>query len=209
MMAMWQRAARGLAVLAMMGALASCHRPWKLDAQDIDVQKMLPPLQFALTDAETGKTVTAAQLRGKVVMLYFGYTNCPNVCPLTLYDVTRMFHSLGKSAGDVRLLFVTVDPNRDRLTILNNYVALFGSPEILGLRGDPAQLRAVAARYHAEYAVHPSPDPAKYSVIHSAAVYVFNREGKPEFVIAGLSSQNPDLPGITRDLQHLIDHDSV
>lgn len=109
----------------------------------------------------------------------------------------------------MRFLFVTVDLNRDRLTILNKYVALFGSPEILGMRGDPAQLQAVAERYHAECSVDPSSDATKCSVTHSAAVYVFNREGKPEFIIAGLSSQKPDLPGITRDLQHLIDHDSI
>jgi protein SCO1/2 len=206
---MWQRAACSLAALAMMGALASCHRPWKLDAQDINTQKVLPPLQFALTEAETGKAVTAGQFRGKVVMLYFGYTNCPNVCPLTLYHVAQMVRSLGNSAREVRFLFVTVDPNRDKLTTLNQYVALFGSPEILGLRGDPAQLQAVAGRYHAEYSVHPSPDPAEYAVTHSAAIYVFNREGKPEFIVAGLSSQNPDLPGITRDLRHLVNHDSI
>ena len=206
---MWRRGARSLAALAVVGVLAACHRPWTLDAQDINAQKTLPSLDFQLTEAATAKTVTDAQFRGKVVMLYFGYTNCPNVCPLTLYNVARMFQSLGKEAGDVRFLFVTVDPNRDTLTILNKYVALFGSTEILGMRGDPEQLQASAGRYHAEYSVHPSPDPAKYCVIHSAAVYVFNREGKPEFIIAGLSSQKPDLPGITRDLQYLIGHDLV
>jgi protein SCO1/2 len=206
---MWQTVARSLVALAVMGMFSSCQRPWKLDAQDIDVRHTLPKLHLQLTEAETGKVVTAAQFRGKVVMLYFGYTNCPNVCPLTLYEVAQIFRSLGKSADDVRFLFVTVDPDRDRRAILRNYVALFGAPEILGLRGDAAQLQAVAGLYHAAYAVHPSPDPAKYSVTHSAAVYVFNREGKAEFIIAGLSSQKPDLPGIARDLRHLIDHDSV
>lgn len=206
---MWRRAARSIVALAVLGALISCQRPWKLDAQDIDVHKTLPKLHFQLTEAETGNITTAAQFRGKVVMMYFGYTNCPNVCPLTLYNVARIFRSLGKSANDVRFLFVTVDPNRDSTKILNDYVALFGAPEILGMRGDAAQLRAVAGLYHAEYAVHPSPDPARYNVTHTAAVYVFNREGKAAFIIAGLSSQKPDLPGIARDLRHLIDHDTV
>jgi protein SCO1/2 len=206
---MWQRAARSLAALAFVGMLAACHQPWKLDAQDVNVQQALPPLQFQLTDVATGKPVTAAAVRGKVVMLYFGYTNCPNVCPLTLYNVAQMLRSLGKTAGDVRFLFVTVDPNRDTPTILRKYVALFGSPEILGMRADPAQLQSLAGRYHAAYSVHPSPDPAKYTVTHTAAVYVFNREGKPEFIIAGLSSQRPDLQGITRDVKHLISDDTV
>ena len=95
--------------------------------------------------------MTEAAFRGKVVMLYFGYTNCPNVGPLTLYNVAQMFRSLGRAASGVRFLFVTVDPNRDTPPILSKYVALFGSPEILGMRADPAQLQSLAGRYHAAY----------------------------------------------------------
>lgn len=200
------------AMVAMLGTttlLAGCSKSWKLDHQDIAAKKSLPPLQFALTDADTGKLVTAAAFRGKIVMLYFGYTNCPNVCPLTLSDTVHMFHMLGKKAGDVRFLFVTVDPNRDTVSQLRKYTRLFGSQNIIGLRGDAAQLHQVAARYHAGYSVHPSPDPAKYTVTHTSAVYVFNRQGKPEFIIAGLASQNADLKGIARDLGHLAQADTV
>ena len=164
----------------------------------------LPNLAFRMTDAETGKTVTQADFRGKVVMLYFGYTNCPDVCPLTLYDTTKMFHALGKKANDIGFLFVTVDPKHDTLPVLKKYIGLYNSPELVGLRGTPAELTAIASRYHAAYSVHPSPDPAQYTVTHTAAVYVFNRRGKAEFICAGLSSKKPDLPGITRDLRHLV-----
>lgn len=183
--------------------LAGCEKKWKLDRQDLPADGKLPKLQFSLTDADTGKTVTAADFRGKVVMLYFGYTNCPNVCPLTLTDTARMFRMIGKPAEDIRFLFITVDPRRDTLTALRHYTSLFGSKNIIGLRGSQAELQTVASRYHAGYTVHPSPDPAKYTVTHTAAVYVFNQHGKPEFIIAGLAGQSPDLKGIAADLKHL------
>ena len=183
--------------------LAGCEKKRTLDPQDVAAGGKLPNLQFSLTDADTGKTVTAADFRGKVVMLYFGYTNCPNVCPLTLSDTARMFNMIGKPAEDIRFLFVTVDPQRDTLAAMRHYTSLFGSNNIIGMRGSEAELRAAASRYHAGYTVHPSPDPAKYTVTHTAAVYVFNQHGKSEFIIAGLAGLNPDLKGIAADLKHL------
>ena len=201
-------ALRAVAFLAAAFLLASCHSDWTLDHQDFSA-KDLPPLQFTLTDADTGKTVTAADFRGKIVMLYFGYTNCPNVCPLTLTDATRIFDRIGSKAKNIRLLFVTVDPRRDILPILKQYTALFDAKRIIGLRGNPAELGAMSERYHAAYSVHPSPDPANYEVTHTAEIYVFNREGKPEFIIAGLATKSPDLQGIARDLGRLVDSDTL
>ncbi|MGH7049873.1 MAG: SCO family protein [Acetobacteraceae bacterium] len=195
-----------LGMLGLLGPtllLAECGKNWKLDHQGIAAKKNLPPLQFTLTDADTGKTVTAAGFRGKIVMLYFGYTNCPNVCPLTLGDSVRMFHIIGRRAGEIRFLLVTVDPQRDTIPILRKYTSLFGSPNLIGLRGGETELHEVASRYHAGYSVHPSPDPAKYTVTHTAAVYVFNRQRKPEFIIAGMASPHPDLKRIAGDLRHL------
>lgn len=201
-------APRALAALAAAFLLAGCHAQWTLDHQDFSA-KSLPPLNFTLTDADTGKTVTAADFRGKTVMLFFGYTNCQDVCPLTLTDTTRIFHIIGPEAKDIRFLFVTVDPRRDTLPVLRRYTALFDAKNIIGLRGSPAELSAVAARYHASYTVHPSPDPAKYDVTHTAEIYVFNRQGKPQFIIAGLATKHPDLNGIARDLRHIVAADKA
>lgn len=201
------RAAGMLAALAAALLLVGCGRSWQLDHQDVAAGNRLPPLQFTLTDANTGKTVTAADFRGKIVMLYFGYTNCPNVCPLTLSDTARMFHMIGSKAEDIRFLFVTVDPRRDTLPVLRKYTGLFGAKNIIGLRGGEAELRKVTGRYHATFAVHPSPDPAKYTVMHTAEVYVFNRQGKPEFITVGLATKDPDLEGIAADLKHLVTTD--
>lgn len=195
------RAALGLAATA---TLAACHDEWKYSAQDLPPNGTVQHLDFRMTEAGSGQTVTAADFRGKVVMLYFGYTNCPNVCPLTLYETGRVLKTLGAKAEDLRFLFVTVDPARDTLPVLARYLALYHRPEFIGLRGDAASLHRLATRCRAAYSVHPSPDPATYTVTHTAAVYVFDRQGRARFISAGLSSQQPDLAGLTRDLRHVI-----
>ncbi len=200
---------RALAGLGTGLLLAGCDRKWKLDPQDIAAENSFQPLKFSMTDANTGKPITQAEFRNKIVMLYFGYTNCPNVCPLTLTYTAQIFHRIGAKAKDVRFLFVTVDPRRDTLPILKKYVALFGSKNIIGLRGSEAELKAAAARCKAGYTVQPSPDPTKYTVTHTSLVYVFNRQGKPEFMIAGLSSRSPDMKGIAKDLTHVVTANTV
>ena len=196
---------RSVAALSLPLILAACHQDPKVTAQgDIDVQGTSPPLKFHLTDVETGKPVSAADFRGKVVMIYFGYTHCPNVCPMTLYEVTKMFHALGPLAQDVRFLFITVDPRRDTPKLLAKYVALYDSPEIIGLDGTPAEIHQAANRYHAGYTVHPSPNPVDYTVTHTAAVYVFGPDGKAQYINAGLSTKDPDMKGMTKDLRNLV-----
>ena len=150
----------------------------------------------------TAKTLTEADFRGESVLLYFGYTNCPDVCPTTLYDLERMMHGMGPLADHLRVLFVTVDPNRDTPSVMSQYVALFG-PRVMGLRGNAAQLAPVAARYHAAYSVTPASPGHPYSVTHTAEVYAFGPHGKSQFIVAGLSSITPDYAGIAADLRWL------
>ncbi len=108
-----------------------------------------------MTDAMTGQKVTAADFRGKVVLLYFGYTQCPDFCPTTLTNLTHVLDRLGARAKDVRVLFVTVDPNRDTLPVLKQYAAAFG-PQVVGLRGTPDELANLARRYRVGYSVMPA-----------------------------------------------------
>ncbi len=178
-------------------ALAACQR--KLCAQDVDVHGLIPPLSFTMTDVNTGKQVTAADFKGSVVLLYFGYTNCPDVCPTTLYNIQRVQAAMGKPAKKVKVLFITVDPDRDTPPLLTQYTALFGT-NVVGLRGSPNQLYSLARRYRVVFSVVKKPI---YTVTHSAAVYVFNANGKPEFIIAGLSTVKPDIRGIAQDLRHV------
>lgn len=168
-----------------------------------DVSGAVPALQLSMTRTRDGKTVSAADYRGKVVLLYFGYTYCPDVCPLTLSNVGRVLKKLGPSADRVRVLFVTVDPNRDTPTVLNQYAAAFG-PEVDALRGDPDQLASLARRYRVAYSVDPHGANGAYEVTHSSGIYVFDRDGKARLLISSLSTGTPDIDGTASDLQALL-----
>ncbi|MDE2240635.1 MAG: SCO family protein [Rhodospirillales bacterium] len=178
-------------------ALAACHH--QLSKQDVNIHGLVPPLSFTMTDVQTGKQVTAADFRGDVVLLYFGYTNCPDVCPTTLYNIQRVQKAMGKTADKVKVLFVTVDPDRDTPAVLTQYTALFGG-NVVGLRGTPDELYSLARRYRVVFSVVKKP---VYTVTHSAAIYVFNGKGQPEFIIAGLSTVKPDIDGIASDLRRV------
>jgi protein SCO1/2 len=190
-----------LLLLALLLLFTSCRHD--LSQQDVNVRGMVPALALEMTDVTTNQPVTAANFRGKVTLLYFGYTNCPDVCPATLYNVDKILRRLGPLASQVQLLFVTVDPNRDTPAALAQYVALFG-PNIIGLRGTDNQLFSLARRYRVVFSVKPSPNPQQYQVSHSAAIYVFDASGQAQYLIAGLDTDAPDLPGITADLKDTI-----
>jgi len=167
-----------------------------------DMTGVMPPLSFTMTRASDGKTVTAADYKGKIVLLYFGYTFCPDVCPTTLLNVTTMLKSMGKKAGDVRMLFVTVDPNRDSLAVLKQYTGNF-APQIVGLRGTPDQLATLAKRYRVAYSVTPASPGHPYEVTHGSAVYVFNRSGDIKLLFTNLST-NGKLDPTAADLRQMV-----
>jgi protein SCO1/2 len=158
---------------------------------------------FTMTRASNGKTVTAADFKGKIVLLYFGYTFCPDVCPTTLLNITDMLKKMGKQADDVRVLFVTVDPGRDTLPVLKQYTESF-APQVVGLRGTPDQLATLAKRYRVAYSVTPASAGKPYEVTHSAAVYVFNRAGAVKLLFSGLAAQNTKLKPMTDDLRAMV-----
>ncbi len=157
-----------------------------------------------MTRASDGKPVTETDYRGQVVMLYFGYTFCPDVCPTTLSNVSRILDRLGSRAPQVRVLFVTVDPNRDTLPVLAAYVKNF-APQIEGLRGAPDQLAALARRYRVVYSVTPETKGQPYEVTHSSAIYVFDKSGAARLLVSPLTISNVDIAGVTADLKRLIE----
>ncbi len=192
------RLARALmAATAALLMLAACGKKlhWDLDY----VGAVLPNLQFHLVD-DTGKPVTAADFRGKVVVLYFGYTHCPDVCPLTMSHLAAAVQQLGSRASDVRILFVSVDPARDTPAILKAYTGAF-SPQAEGLTGSMAQIQAVAKRYHVAFNYGEKDRYGNYVVSHSAAIYVFDRHGRGRLI--GSDSAAPAQ--ITHDLRQLLD----
>ena len=168
-----------------------------------DISGALPPLDFTMTRASDGKRITAAAYRGKVVILFFGYTSCPDICPTTLMNAATMLKSLGPRADDVRFLFVTVDPNRDSLDTLKQYTGSF-APQIVGLRGTPDQLATLAKRYRVAYSVTPPGDGHDYEVTHSTAAYVFDRGGDIKLLFTDLAAPNAKLDRMTADLREMV-----
>ena len=147
------------------------------------------PPQFALTNItgasfgkefnlpdHNGKMRTLADFRGTVVTLFFGITHCPDACPTTLVEMAQVLLELGPDAARVKVLFVTVDPERDTPAVLSQYVPSF-HPEFLGLRGDADATARVAKEFKVFYQKQPLKD-GGYSVDHSAGTYIFDREGR-------------------------------
>ncbi len=132
---------------------------------------------FTLVSGD-GHTVTDRDFRGKYLLVYFGYTYCPDVCPTTLNAVAGALDKLGKTADRLQPLFITIDPRRDTPAVIKQYAAAF-SPRLLGLTGTPAQIAAVAKEYHVYYAEHRTgPGPNDYSMDHSSILYLMGPDGR-------------------------------
>ena len=178
------------ALIFAMLALASCSKP---GFHMTDISGAMPRLDFHMT-AE-GKPVTAQDYRGKVVALYFGYTHCPDVCPATMANLTDMLAKVG--SPDVRILFVTVDPDRDTDTVMTDYAKAF-TPQAVGLRGTQNQLAALARTYRVAYDVKKGPP---YEVIHSNAVFFFDKDGRARLVTTDTSDTAAMAEDVTRLLR--------
>ena len=131
---------------------------------------------FALTDF-SGKPRTLADFRGKAVVIFFGYTQCPDVCPTTLAELAEAMQRLGADADRVQVLFVTVDPARDTPELLSKYVPAF-DPRFLGLYGDADALARTAKEFKILYQKQPGTTPGSYTMDHSAGTYLFDPQGR-------------------------------
>ena len=131
---------------------------------------------FALID-HTGKRRTDADFRGRLLLVYFGYTYCPDVCPTDLLQISLAVDKLSATGVDVQPLFISVDPERDTTSVLAQYVGNF-HPRLIGLTGTPAQIRAVADTYKAYYARYATPDGGAYLIDHTGFIYLMGRSGE-------------------------------
>ncbi|MGH8802169.1 MAG: SCO family protein [Casimicrobiaceae bacterium] len=154
---------------------------------------------FSLQDPQ-GKTRTLEDFRGKVVVVFFGYTNCPDVCPATLAALAQAMKDLGNRASRVQVLFITVDPDRDTPSLLAEYVPAF-DPRFLGLRGDDEATAKVAKEFHVIYDKVPGAAPGSYTVDHSAGSYVYDPKGRLRLYVA--NGQGPDV--FAHDIGLLLD----
>ena len=153
---------------------------WQISNQPYEfkgslIEPPIPAADFELTD-HTGETFRLSDQDGKVVLIFFGYTNCPDVCPITLSEYKQIIESLGEQAGQVRFAFITVDPERDDVARLNTYLGFY-HPVISGLTGDVAALELVYQDYGVYRAKQEVGSASGYLVDHTARTYLIDQEG--------------------------------
>ena len=165
-----------LLAAAVAVALAGCDKFAKPVFNGVDITGADIGDAFTLTD-HNGHKVTLADFRGKAVVLFFGFTQCPDVCPTTLSDMAKVMKLLGPDATRVQVLFVTVDPDRDTPALLKAYVPQF-DPSFLGLYGDAAATEKVAKDFKIYVQKRPSGTTGQYTIDHSAQSLVFDANGK-------------------------------
>jgi len=154
---------------------------------------------FSLLDPD-GKVRTLADFKGKVVVMFFGYTQCPDICPTTLTEMQQVMSILGPQSDKVQVLFVTVDPQRDTAAILKQYVPAF-DPRFLGLLpADDAALEKVAKDFKIYYENVPGTSPGSYTMDHTAGSYAFDPDGHLRLYIK--HAQGPEA--LAHDLKELL-----
>jgi len=172
-----RRAALALLAAALLAACAA-EPAWQSQV----IEGTMPPLAYTLT-SETGETVDERALAGTVRLLFFGYTQCPDVCPMTLSKLKGALERLPPALAErVRVMFVSVDPGRDDPAQLREYTNAFGG-NFVGLTGTEAQLDALTGRYHTIYELGVPNDAGDYPVAHGSVVYVFDARGEARLLI--------------------------
>lgn len=170
---MSRRACLALFILAM---LAACAREAPPSFHSTDISGAAIGSDFALAD-QHGRVRHLSDFRGKVVLLFFGYSHCPDVCPTTLERLAKVMAALGPQAARVQVLFVTLDPERDTQQVLADYVQWF-HPAFLGLRGDAATTAALTASFKAVASRQAVQGGMGYVIDHTAAVYAYDPQGR-------------------------------
>jgi protein SCO1 len=163
------------AALFMLAALAGCGEK-QLKFENTDLTGLDYGKGFSLND-HTGKPVTLESYKGKVVVLFFGFTHCPDVCPTTMAEMSAVMKELGPDADKVQVLFATLDPERDTQELLAQYVPGF-DPRFVGLYGTPEQTAATAKEFKVFYQKVPGKTAGSYTIDHTAGSYVFDKNGK-------------------------------
>ncbi len=184
----------GLALIVMgWRAYAASYR-----YQGSQIDPPVPAADFTLTD-QNGQAFTLSDQRGKLDLIFFGYTNCPDVCPITLTTYARVRARLGDQADNVRFIFITVDPERDTTVQIKTHLAHF-DPQIIGLTGTRLELEPVWKEYGVFQSQHESADLAHYDVDHSSRIYVVDAQGNWRMTYPA----EMDWQAIVSDVQHML-----
>ena len=186
-----------LAALAAATFLAACG-PQAPTFKGADITGASFGRELALTDHH-GNARTLAEFRGKAVVIFFGFTQCPDVCPTALSALAEAMRRLGPDAARVQVLFVTIDPERDTADLLSRYVPAF-HPSFLGLRGDAEATARVAKEFKVIYQKVPGQTPDTYTMDHSAGLYLFDPQGR----LRVFESHGQGAEAIAHDLRELL-----
>ncbi len=185
------------ATLLATAALVACS-PGKPDFRSIDITGADYARDFRLTD-HNGQERTLADFRGKVVVVFFGFTQCPDVCPTAMAQLVEVKQMLGKDGDKLQALFITLDPERDSAEILKAYIANFDAG-FLGLRPSLEQLPELTRHFKIFYKKNEGKTPTSYTLDHSAGSYVFDTQGRVRLYVR----QNMSAAAITEDLKILL-----
>ena len=186
-----------LAVIAAAMLLAACS-PEAPTFKGADITGASFGRELALADHH-GKARTLADFRGKAVVIFFGFTQCPDVCPTALSALAEAMRRLGPDATRVQVLFVTIDPERDTADLLSRYVPAF-HPSFLGLRGDAEATARVAKEFKVLYQKVPGQTPDTYTMDHSAGLYLLDPQGR----LRVFESHGQGAEAIAHDLAQLL-----
>lgn len=147
----------------------------------------------------SGQPRILADYKGKVVVVFFGFTQCPDVCPTAMAELAQTMELLGKDAAQVQVLMISVDPERDTPPVLSEYVKAF-NPAFVGLTGTPEQLSKTAKSFKAYYAKSPGATPDQYSMDHASSFYIIDKDNEARVLVSG----NAPAKDIASDIQQLI-----
>lgn len=178
--------------------VAACGNTSKPTFLSTDITGAQFGKDFKLAD-HTGKSRTLADFKGKAVVLFFGYTHCPDICPATMGEIAAALQKLDKDAARVQVLFVTVDPERDTPERLAQYLSAF-SPAFLGLYGDLQSTRDITSEFKIVYQKQMMNSPDHHTMDHSSGTYIFDPKGKLRLYVSNGAGRDV----FTRDIAELL-----
>jgi len=185
-------------LLCMVLVVAACSPQEKVKPlHAIDVTWQHPDADFHL-NAPDGKPRSLSDFRGKVAIVFFGYTHCPEVCPTTLADLSQLMRKLGSDAAKVQVIFITLDPERDTPKKLGEFVPFF-DPSFLGLSGDAEATAKAAKSFGVNYEKHPGKN-GSYTLDHSDGTYLIGKSGKTIW----MSRYNQRTDYLAEDIRRLL-----
>jgi protein SCO1/2 len=177
--------------------LTACSEPVPWNGRD--VSGVFPDLQFELLNSD-GHEINAGAYRGKTTLMYFGFTNCPGVCPATLGQISVALNELGTEAENIHVLLVSVDPERDTPEAMKVYTERFG-PWLHGLTGPEQDLRKLNNAYKVDFLAQQADEKGDYEVAHSNRVFAFDPQGRCKLLLGNTAN----TPALVSDLRRLVE----